>query len=248
MSPEYCFLLATAKLRKKLVPEPVYLATRLRMRGLILAFPLRVFLLGLALFSAEAHRVQFSLRHAFMPRLFRCRLTSCRTTMCCKSNSLVVASMSNQKWKGPNALKHGVFAATAIIPGEDRQEFEELHTSLIQEWQPDGPTEEDAVLDIAKSLWRKRRVQKLLEIQLLRNSFDLNHPAYDEELALEVFAGAVARAPEKAFEEWTRALRPEKVSQLLEKCPRAKFKTTVEWAAAVVDEINSQLVETVDSS
>ena len=154
--------------------------------------------------------------------------------------------MSNQKWKGPNALKHGVFAATAIIPGEDRQEFEHLHTSLIQEWQPDGPTEEDAVLDIAKSLWRKRRVQKLLEIQLLRNSFDLNHPAYDEELALEVFAGVVARAPEKAFEEWTRALRPEKVSQLLEKCPRAKFKTTVEWAAAVVDEINSQLVETVD--
>lgn len=81
---------------------------------------------------------------------------------------------------------------------------------------------------------------------MLRNSFDLNHPAYDEELALEVFAGVVARAPEKAFEEWTRALRPEKVSQLLEKCPRAKFKTTVEWAAAVVDEINSQLLETVD--
>ena len=48
--------------------------------------------------------------------------------------------MSNQKFKRPNALKHGIFAATAIIPGEDRREFEELHTSLIQEWQPDANT------------------------------------------------------------------------------------------------------------
>ncbi len=153
--------------------------------------------------------------------------------------------MSNQKWKRPNALKHGVFAATAIIPGEDRREFEELHTALIQEWQPDGPTEEDAVLDIAKSMWRKRRVQKLLEIHLFRNSLDPNHPTYNEDLALKLFAGAVAHAPEMAFEELTGGLRPERTSQLLEKCPRAKFKTTAEWAAAVVAEINSQLLEAI---
>ncbi len=153
--------------------------------------------------------------------------------------------MSNQQWKRPNALKHGVFAAAAIIPGEDRWEFEELHTSLIQEWQPDGPTEEDAVLDIAKSVWRKRRVQRLLEIQVQENSLNPNHRAYDEDVALKLFAGAVAHEPETAFRDRTRCLSPERISQLVEKCPRTKFKTTAEWAAAVVDEINSQLLETI---
>lgn len=153
--------------------------------------------------------------------------------------------MSNQNWKRPNALKHGVFAKTAIITGEDPREFEELHTSVTQEWQPDGPTEEDAVLDIAKSMWRKRRVQKLFEIHLFRNSLDPNHPTYNEDLALKLFAGAIAHAPEMAFEEFTRGLRPERISQLLEKCPRTKFKTTAEWAAAVIAEINSQLSEAI---
>lgn len=153
--------------------------------------------------------------------------------------------MSNQKWKRPNAQKHGVFAATAIIPGEDRREFEALHTSLIEEWQPDGPTEEDAVLDIAKSVWRKRRVQRFLEVQVLKNSLDPDHQAYDEDVALGLFAGAVACAPETAFSEWTRCLRPERINQLVEKCPRTKFKTTAEWAAAVIDEIKSQLLKTI---
>ncbi len=83
--------------------------------------------------------------------------------------------MSNQQWKRPNALKHEVFAAAAIIPGEDRWEFEELHSSLIQEWQPDGPTEEDAVLDIAKWCgasvgcrgYLKFKCKKILLIQII---------------------------------------------------------------------------------
>jgi hypothetical protein len=153
--------------------------------------------------------------------------------------------MSNQKWKRPNALKHGVFAATAILPGEDRREFEELHTSLIKEWQPEGPTEEDTVKDLAKLIWRKDRLQRLLQIQLTKNSLDQNHSTYDEELALKVFANVVAQTPETAFEEWTRCLRPERTRQLLEKCPRAKFKTPAEWVAAVVDEINSLMLETI---
>jgi hypothetical protein len=78
--------------------------------------------------------------------------------------------MGNQKSKQPNAQKHGVFAATAILPGENRQEFEELHSAVIQEWAPDGVTEEDAVLSIAKAIWRKRRVQKFLEVHLAQNS------------------------------------------------------------------------------
>ena len=71
--------------------------------------------------------------------------------------------MHNRKRKHPNALKHGAFAKTAIIPGEDPQEFEELHSALIEEWGHVGPTEEDAVLTVAKGIWRKRRLQKSRE-------------------------------------------------------------------------------------
>src|SRR5262249_46302446 len=65
-----------------------------------------------------------------------------------------------------HAVKHGAFAKTAILPGEDRREFEELHSALIEEWAPVGPTEEDAVLSIAKGVWRKRRLQKFLHAEI----------------------------------------------------------------------------------
>lgn len=151
--------------------------------------------------------------------------------------------MSNGKWKRPNALRHGVFSATAILPGEDRQEFEELHNSLIREWQPDGDTESDAVLDIAKSIWCKRRVQKFFQIQVSKNCLDPNHPTYNEDLALKHFSDAVAQDPERAFRECTSSLHPERITYLGQKCPRTSFKTTKEWGAAVVNEIKSVLLE-----
>ncbi len=92
-----------------------------------------------------------------------------------ESNSGAVAFMPNQKLKYPNAHKHGVFAATAILPGEDQQEFEKLHSALVEEWMPAGATEEDAVLSIAKAVWRKRRVQRFLEVQLWLDPLD---PSY----------------------------------------------------------------------
>ena len=99
--------------------------------------------------------------------------------------------MRNQKPKQPNAQKHGIFAAMAILPGEDRQEFEELHSALIQEWAPAGASEEDDVLTIAKAVWRKRRVQKFVEVQLAKNFFDPRHPSYDELLGLTYFINAM---------------------------------------------------------
>jgi hypothetical protein len=74
--------------------------------------------------------------------------------------------MRDQRQKRPNAQRHGAYVSTLIAPGEDPQEFQELYSDLAEEWMPDGPTEEDAVLSIAKAMWRKRRVQKFLEGQL----------------------------------------------------------------------------------
>jgi hypothetical protein len=82
---------------------------------------------------------------------------------------------NTQKWKRPNAQKHGIFSATAILPGEEAREFEILQANLMQEWKPTGATEEDAVLSIAKAIWRKRRLQKFIEVQIRRNTVNPKH-------------------------------------------------------------------------
>jgi hypothetical protein len=92
-------------------------------------------------------------------------------------------------------VKHGAFAKTAILPGEDPKEFEKLHSALIEEWSPVGPTEEDAVLDIAKGMWRKRRLQKFIhaEIEICRS--DREHPSYDEAEGLRTLLNIIEDAP-----------------------------------------------------
>ena len=60
-----------------------------------------------------------------------------------KHNSRLNSSVAlHRKHKRPNAQKHGVFAEPLILPGEDPREFEALHSALIEEWNPSGPSEE----------------------------------------------------------------------------------------------------------
>ncbi len=150
--------------------------------------------------------------------------------------------MRKQKSKRPNAQKHGVFARDTIIEGEDQQEFDELHSALIDEWMPSGATEEDAVFTIAKAMWRKRREQNFLEVRMLQNLRDISHPSFDEYLGLHIFADVMSIQPGTAFEEWgSRLLRPDKINHLREKFPRSNFASDEEWAKAVIIEIFSVL-------
>ena len=70
------------------------------------------------------------------------------------------------------AQKHGAFSVCPTIPGEDPREFQELHSALIDEWQPSGPSEEDAVFSLADLMWRKRRAQKFVQAKLRAATFD----------------------------------------------------------------------------
>jgi hypothetical protein len=58
----------------------------------------------------------------------------------------------------PPALKHGAYAKTTILPGEDPAAFKKLFRDLVEEFDPDGPIEMDIVLDIARLIWRKRNL------------------------------------------------------------------------------------------
>jgi hypothetical protein len=145
-----------------------------------------------------------------------------------------------------NALKHGVFAeGMVILPWEDRREFVHLHDDLIEEWKPDGETEYDAVLCIAKGIWRKRRMQYFLHAKFIDYRFDPEHPAYDEALALHEFFRAIEIAPDE-FELALRGLRVHIADDLRRKFPKEGFQSTSAWVQAVQNEIKSNLLPKVE--
>jgi hypothetical protein len=51
------------------------------------------------------------------------------------------------------------FAASPVLPGEDRAEFDQFLEKLRDEYEPEGVAQEDAVLTMAKAMWRKQRLE-----------------------------------------------------------------------------------------
>ena len=66
--------------------------------------------------------------------------------------------MNEFQRKLPNALQHGVYSATTLLPGESQAAFEKWHRSLVRELAPSGPLEKQVVCDIARFSWRKQRL------------------------------------------------------------------------------------------
>jgi hypothetical protein len=143
--------------------------------------------------------------------------------------------------KRPNAQKHGAFSTCPTIPGEDPHEFQELHSALIDEWRPSGPSEEDAVFSLADLMWRKRRAQRFVQAKLVVATVDPGSPAYDETRGLALFAYAMAAAPEVAFETCGKFLSAEISDRLKQKFPRSSYQSTTDWAEAILTEIQSIL-------
>jgi hypothetical protein len=140
-----------------------------------------------------------------------------------------------------NALKHGAFSRTLILPWESIAEFAELYNDLIAEWKPIGPSEQDAVLTIAKGIWRKRRMQAFLENELEQHSCDPNHLAYNEVEMLRMLYSSIETQPDK-FETWLRGLPTQKADDLRRKFPRKDFQSDSDWVQAVQHEIKSNLL------
>ena len=71
-----------------------------------------------------------------------------------------------------NGLKHGAFSDELILPGESKREFSSLLKSLLDEWKPNGPLEEDTVLTLAKHIQSKRRLERFyfLEARWIKDS------------------------------------------------------------------------------
>ena len=147
--------------------------------------------------------------------------------------------------RSANAQKHGVFALGDFptIPGEDVREYAELCTDLVDEWEPSGPTEMDAVLSLADLMWRKRRAQRFLRTKLLESTYDPRSPTFDERRGFELFILCLRAEPEMAFERMaSKLLTAATISHLEQKFPRSDYQSTPEWAEAVITEIKSILL------
>ena len=148
----------------------------------------------------------------------------------------------NPQWKRPNAQKHGAFSVCPTIPGEDPREFQELHSALIDEWQPSGPSEEDAVFSLADLMWSKLRAQRFVQAKLKAATFDARTPAFDESRGLAVFACVMTIASEVAFETCANKFLSAKMSDRLnQKFPRSSYQSTTDWAEAILTDIQSFL-------
>ena len=153
------------------------------------------------------------------------------------------AAVGFPQWKHPNAQKHGAFSMCPTIPGEDPREFQELLSALIDEWQPSGPTEEDAVFSLADLMWRKRRAQRFLRTKLIEKTYDPRSPTFDERRGFYLFILCLCSEPETAFEQMgSRLLTAATISHLKQKFPRSNYQSTSEWTEAVVMEIQSVLL------
>jgi hypothetical protein len=92
------------------------------------------------------------------------------------------------------ALKHGGYAASSLLPGEDSDAFEELHRRLIAELAPNGALEEDIVATIARYVWRKGHLATFRNAQLAQERFSAieaeKHLARDDRPALDIAKAA----------------------------------------------------------
>ena len=155
--------------------------------------------------------------------------------------------MRKSKWKHPNAQKHAVFSKFLIIDGEDPREFDKLVDELAEEWQPEGKTEHDAVLDIAKGIWLKCRFQLFLMVKATRNAWDPDHPSYDERIGLAAFLAHAKISPEDAFSHGSHFLRKEQLESLVKAYPMENFESETEWLAAIQNAITSSLFPIYDA-
>jgi len=109
-----------------------------------------------------------------------------------------------------NALKHGLDAASLVIPGEDPAEFAALREQYYAELDPYGPLEASLVQTLILSDWQQRRYRRI-ESALL--GYLMSQRGADPHALAAAYAEApaghplhrVARRLETATRNWFRA-------------------------------------------
>src|SRR4030095_1521414 len=60
-----------------------------------------------------------------------------------------------------NALKHGIDAASVVIPGEDPADYDTLAAAYHRDFRPQSPSDAFHVDTMLRADWQKRRLQRV---------------------------------------------------------------------------------------
>jgi hypothetical protein len=82
-----------------------------------------------------------------------------------------------------NALRHGLTAASAVLPSEDPAAYEDHRRGFFDEYQPATPTESQLVKELADTSWRLNRIP-LLEAEVLARAAAPVPP--DQEITFDI--------------------------------------------------------------
>ncbi len=84
--------------------------------------------------------------------------------------SLGATSNAGRYNSARNNLKHGVLAATLLLPGEDPDDFSVLYHSVANEFEPSTEIERTLVQVMVAAQWRLKRIWSLEQAALLKQS------------------------------------------------------------------------------
>jgi hypothetical protein len=63
-----------------------------------------------------------------------------------------------------NALVHGVYAKDLVLPWESEEDFTKLYQAYHEEFNVEGASEEEALLDVVVCDWQQRRAAKAAQM------------------------------------------------------------------------------------
>src|SRR5262245_49196220 len=157
-----------------------------------------------------------------------------------------------------NAVKHGMRSKSALLPGENPEEYYDLKARMQAEWKPQGTTEEFQVEQMLQNQWRLRRIANMeqdLFVEAFEGSFgeefDANLPGAltaalaDKKLALLTrYENSTRRAYYKALNE-LRSLQSErrKAEQAVQKAAHdAHIRQVAGEMEAANEKMNMDLI------
>jgi hypothetical protein len=106
-----------------------------------------------------------------------------------------------------NALRHGLRAVQAVVPGEDPDEWEAHRNAVVADLRPEGPVELALAESVALKLWRLGHVVRY-EADLIADAQDTDELAHAQETAHRRFgSGKPARTDVPTREDLAEAER-----------------------------------------
>jgi hypothetical protein len=101
-----------------------------------------------------------------------------------------------------NNLRHGLRARTVVLPGEIQEDFDEIHDSLQEQYQPKCPSEQHLVDQAAVAQWKLVRAEAYQALSFEKDSSIESCAAMFSHMTL--VTGRLERAFFKAYKELER--------------------------------------------